>query len=728
MTVQFQDGFDHYGDDFVEGSDAALNRALGFGWASFDGCDIGDPINLPDNAVNSTRPAAARTGRGAMRIEAQTGGAPGARLVLPTALTEFYVHFGLFVERLSSEDGAMRVLELRDNANAFQGELVVTSSGALRFTSAANVVLYTSANNTVAPGTWHSLQVKVVKSATAGALEVRLNDVVLVALTNQDTGATAVGMLRWRYSGADGPDRPFWIDDLVVTDGAGPYNAGFLGDVRVATLYPRADDEDGWTPNTRHKFGNGILRIPGSGGVSCADNPQLELGGGDYTLEGFFRFLAPPGAANRAVLFSKWREGTNERSFRFFLGGASVNNGHLQFEVSTDGTAGTVASIFSSEFTPVSDHWYHIAVQRASGVTVAFVDGVPIAAPVADANTYHDNEALFVVGAQQNTFSTMLSNSQPNGFVEEIRVTKGVARYNMSGFVPPSAAFGRSVGADPHFASVSLLMGFDASVVDESPFGRAVTTHSPAARDVPQDAPPGDYKTVSNALPLGDTGVEAPYTAAQSVLTFAGQPADNDTISLDGETYTFKLPFVDAANNVAVGASVNDSIDNLRAAINGDVGAGTLYGTGTSPSVNCSATNIDNGQMRLVANTPGAAGNAIVIGENSANASWQGDATTLSGGLDLPPPSSFFLTRLPPSTTGVRAVTLVARARKSDAGPARIRSSFVTADNSSANGAERSITTSDAYYADIVEQDPSTTSALSPASFIGARFRVDRVE
>lgn len=730
MTVLYQDGFDHYGDDFVEGTDVAVNRALTMAWGSIDGCAIGDPNN--EISGDSTRPSAARTGSGAMKVSPTSSGSTnGARLVLPVAQSEFYVHYGLYFQELPETNGIARILELRTNVNAYAGVLYVTPAGALVYNNEADATIYTSANGTIVPGTWNSLQVGITKSATVGELEIRLNGVVLTALTNQNTGASAVGMLRWRYNGAGASDlgADFWIDDLVITDGAGTYNVGFLGDIRVATLYPRADDETGWTENTRHKFGNGICQFfDDSGGLTCADNAQFEFGTGDFTMETFARFLGLPQSANRAVLFGKWREGTNERSYRFFLGGASVNNSHLQLDVCTDGTAGTVVNVADAEFSPVRDHYYHICVQRSAGETVIFVDGVPMCAPQADANNYHDNASLFTVGAQQNTSSTLLSTSHFEGFLEEVRVTKGVARYNMTGFTPPVAAYGRNVGADPDFASVSLLMGFDTSVADESSFGRAVTTVAPAARYAPQDAQPGDYKTVNNQLPLDDTGVEAPYTAAASVLTFTAQPANNDTITLDGVTYTFKSPFVDAAGNVAIGAAVTNTIDNLCAAINGDAGAGTLYGTGTTASVNTSALNIENDQMRAVANTPGTAGNAIAIAESCANASWQSGNVFLTGGLDIPGPSSFFLTRLPPQTTGVKAITLVARARKSDTGPAKIQNSFVTADDSSANGIEHAITTSDAYYGDIIEEDPSTTNALSPASFIGARFRVDRTE
>lgn len=725
MAVVFQDGFDHYGDDAAEGNDAAKTRALGYGWAQFSGSSVN--IGAPDG--NEFAPPEARTGYGAMMVQPTSAAPTGARLVLPDSYTTLYTHFALFLEQQPDGSGFARIFECKDVSNNTIFRVDVLPTGALVIVNEAGTTLETTGALTITTGTWHYLQIALVKHGSTGSFRLLVDEVEIVNLTNVNTGASAIAQLQWRSSGTNADPGRYWIDDLVINDDSGTYNTGLLGNLRVATLYPRADDEQGWTANRRHKFGNGICQFDGaSDALSCADNVQFELGSGDFTMEAFVRFLDTPSSSNSAVIFNKWREGTNERSYRLFLGGASVNNGHLEFQVSTDGTAGTVQSLVSAEFTPIKDHWYHIVVQRISGVLSLLVDGVPLAAPVADANTYHDNASLFMLGGGQNTSTTVLSGTSLNGFLEEVRITKGVGRYNASGFVPPSSAFGRNVGADPDFASVSLLLGFDTAIIDESPFARAVTALGHAARYAPDDAAPGDYKTVNQAFPRDDTGVEAPYIAASNVLTLTANFANGETVSVDGTTYTMESVFSDTADSVLIGADANESIDNLVAAINGDAGEGTLYGTGTTASANTSANNIDNDQLKVSADTPGTAGNAIVIGETAANASWASGATTLVGGLDIPGPSSFFLTRLPPQTTGVKALSLVGRMRKSDSGPAKVQMAFVTADDSSANGVEHSITTSDAFYGDIIEEDPSTTNALAPASFIGARIRVDRTE
>jgi len=69
--------------------------------------------------------------------------------------------------------------------------------------------------------------------------------------------------------------------------------------------------------------------------------------------------------------------------------------------------------------------------------------------------------------------------------------------------------------------------------------------------------------------------------AASGTVTFAAQPANNDSVTIGAHTYTFKTTLTGAAYEVKIGTSADDTLSNLIAAINADIGAGTAYGTGT---------------------------------------------------------------------------------------------------------------------------------------------------
>lgn len=120
--------------------------------------------------------------------------------------------------------------------------------------------------------------------------------------------------------------------------------------------------------------------------------------------------------------------------------------------------------------------------------------------------------------------------------------------------------------------------------------------------------------------------------AASKALTISAiTGANTQTVSIGGITYTFNTALTNTANNVLIGADATAMGANLAAAINAGAGAGTTYGTGTvaNPSVTASA---NTGVVTVTARTPGASGNAIVIGETLTNGAWAGGATTLSGG------------------------------------------------------------------------------------------------
>ena len=709
MTRLYSDGFDHYGFD----DDGRANMLDGV-WAAIEG------------SIAPQEPAfGARTGSGALFMAAGAGAGSTARYVLSAAQNEIITHFGLYMEALPDADDDYILASIRTAANAIICQLRVTSNGALRVTDSVNATIADSAAPVLSTGAWNHIQFRTEIGAGTGEVEARVNKVNVFTETALALGATQIGQYALT-SKLNTVNLGFFIDDLVINSVAGTYNNTWSNDVRVATLFARADDVDefAWTAQPRYKYGNGVLQLDGDGdAITMSDSSALELGSGDFVLECFAKFDAVPTGSNKATLFGKWREGTNERSYELYYGGPSLNNSQLAFRVSTDGTSGTVAEIVSAAFEPVLGHYHHIVVQRESAEVVLFVDGVALNAPAADANNYSDNTSLFCVGGLQNGATSIVANTSLSGFLDDVRVTQGVARYNAAGFAPITTAFTRG-GGDPDWANVTLLAGFDSGLTDESSFLRAITARGNAAQLAVDDALPGDYKSINQSAPRDDTYVEAPYIAASGVLTCSANSANNETVTVDDNVYTFKTIFVDVAGNVLIGADVDASLDNLAAAINGDAGAGTLYGTGTVASDEAAAFPLGNGQLRVEALTAGTGGNAIDTTETLANGAWTG--ATLAGGTNIPGPSAFVFDRLPPRTTGVQSISIVTRSRKSDSGDCNVQASFVTADDSSANGADRPLTTAFTAYADVIEEDPSTTAALTPSSFVGARIRVDR--
>lgn len=123
---------------------------------------------------------------------------------------------------------------------------------------------------------------------------------------------------------------------------------------------------------------------------------------------------------------------------------------------------------------------------------------------------------------------------------------------------------------------------------------------------------------------------------ATGILSFTGQPANNDTFTINGHVYTWKTILTGAADEVKIGSTEAISITNAAAAINGTAGAGTTYGTGTITNADVTAVAAAT-TLTLTAIIAGTAGNAVTTTELGASTSFGG--ATLTGGVDesVPP-------------------------------------------------------------------------------------------
>lgn len=138
-------------------------------------------------------------------------------------------------------------------------------------------------------------------------------------------------------------------------------------------------------------------------------------------------------------------------------------------------------------------------------------------------------------------------------------------------------------------------------------------------------------ESLDNLIAAIDLGTR--QIAATGILTFTGNAVDTQVVVLGGTTYTFQTSLVDSANNVLIGATASDSIDNLIAAITAGAGVGTLYGTGTVANTDATAAAGAGDTMDATALTLGLAGNSVTTTETQTNASW--GAVTLEGGVDV---------------------------------------------------------------------------------------------
>jgi len=120
--------------------------------------------------------------------------------------------------------------------------------------------------------------------------------------------------------------------------------------------------------------------------------------------------------------------------------------------------------------------------------------------------------------------------------------------------------------------------------------------------------------------------------ASTGILTLTGNAVNNETVTLGGQTYTYKTALTPLADEVLIGATASDSIDNLIAAITLGAGSGSLYAAATALNTSVTAAAGAGDTMDVTAKIAGVAGDSIASTETMTTGSFGG--ATLSGGAD----------------------------------------------------------------------------------------------
>lgn len=114
--------------------------------------------------------------------------------------------------------------------------------------------------------------------------------------------------------------------------------------------------------------------------------------------------------------------------------------------------------------------------------------------------------------------------------------------------------------------------------------------------------------------------------------------AHGETVTIGSTTYTWQSTLVNSANNVKIGATVDDSLTNLALALDAVDGEGTAWGAGTTENSAVTGYLLRAGMLKVLARAAGTGGNSIAVADTMANGSWiwEGDQATSSlwGGLD----------------------------------------------------------------------------------------------
>jgi len=168
------------------------------------------------------------------------------------------------------------------------------------------------------------------------------------------------------------------------------------------------------TSTTAPKIGSSSAVFDGFGDRLTVLHPEPPFGDGDFTLE-FFLKVQSVGVAKGII------GATTPQYFAAVLGGS----GKLYITAPTGG-------VLLSPVLTVGV-WYHFAFTREGGTGRLFMNGILQASGSGFASNI-TNTTTYI-----GSYSTTASDSV-NGYIDEVRITKGVARYTAD-FTPPIAPF-----------------------------------------------------------------------------------------------------------------------------------------------------------------------------------------------------------------------------------------------------------------------------------------------
>ena len=211
---------------------------------------------------------------------------------------------------------------------------------------------------------------------------------------------------------------------------------------------------------TKSKFGGSSMYFNGSGDyLTIPNNSSFDFGYGDFTIE-FWMNPTYPNSTWQAIISRNyntsygWRlyKIMNSNNFAFYQsGGSHINTTNVTL------TAGT---------------WYHIAIVRSGTTLTIYVDGVAKGSGYSYTNLSPTADLEIGQGVVTSAYPYW-------GYLDDLRITKGVARYT-SNFTPPTASFSTVTPGEKYFYQNSLLLSADGSngstaIVDSSSNNLPVT-------------------------------------------------------------------------------------------------------------------------------------------------------------------------------------------------------------------------------------------------------------
>ena len=391
-----------------------------------------NPFGLP-------APYSTSVNGGSMYFDGTTDYLTSAALAANQLTGDFTMEFWAYTLAANTQQGLVNVNATTSSGGA-GNSIYFNTGGGITYYISGNAAggIVSTANSLINANTWYHIALVYVSSTTVSNLYL-----------NGDSVATLTDASTWSATPSIGVGR-------IFNDGTGSVMNGYISNVRIlkgtalyttnhftpptapltaitntyvllsginAGIYDSAMKSDYETVGNAQvstsvkKYGTGSMAFDGTGDWLLGPNTTVQqLAAGDFTIEGWV-YLNAIGVAYGIV--SKGAAAT----------GWSVNitsGNKLQFSYTAANLTGATSLAAST--------WYYFTVVRsgsATGNLKVYLDGLLDATSgTAVTDSFTQTTSLYVGASRTGTTAL-------NGYIDDLRVTKGVARYNV-GFPTPT--------------------------------------------------------------------------------------------------------------------------------------------------------------------------------------------------------------------------------------------------------------------------------------------------
>jgi hypothetical protein len=218
------------------------------------------------------------------------------------------------------------------------------------------------------------------------------------------------------------------------------------------------------TSTSSYKVGTSSAYFNGQSGSNIlSKSADYVLGTDDFTIE-FWGNWSVLGAGQTSRGLFQLSSGANggflsSATNSIAIGSARLRAGRMEVYLGNQG--------IDTGWTPVAGRWYHFAIVRKSGTSTVYVDGQTVASVADTVNYTGDTLGL---GSYWDATTACLQ-----GYLDEMRITKGVARYTTN-FTPTTTAFANKRSERTFKLNSLTSQNVSPSFLDASSSNVAITT------------------------------------------------------------------------------------------------------------------------------------------------------------------------------------------------------------------------------------------------------------